>query len=185
MSKRKLWLFAIVMLVFLITTITSTFALFETNASGDSELDIGRWVILLNGDDVKLNETITLDDFTYSATSHTADGKFAPGRDATFEIEIDATDSDVSVQYDISIDDSALFDHPNIDIVVTDLDTNTVINSVAVNGVIYLSDASRVKHLEIALEWNDNPLYDEEDTELIGGELNFDISANFIQYTGA
>ena len=104
------------MFLAIITTlvVAKTYALFETNATSSKNLSIGAWHIEVNGEDISLAETITLDDFTYTGSTHTESGYFAPGSTAVFDIEIDASDCDVSVGYELTIDDSAIDDYPNI-----------------------------------------------------------------------
>ena len=182
--RKKIWFIVIIAVTLTIFSIVNTFALFETNGYSDTEMEIGKWKIYVNDVDISVANTITLDDFVYSASSHTDDGYFAPGRSATFEIEIDASESEVAIEYSLEIDDSAIEDHPNISFSITNLDTNQVINDTEYTGVINLNDSDRTINLSIALNWANNTLYDEDDTELIGEELEFLIQANFKQYLG-
>lgn len=182
--KRKLIVVALILLSITILEITGTYALFETNASGQGNLEVGKWVIEVNGEDISVSQNITLDDFTYSQSSHTEDGYFAPGRMATFDLVIDTSKSDVSVAYELDIDDSVLEDHPNISISILDTKTNQTINDNTYSGVILLGDPSRILTLRISLNWDNQLTYDEADTSLIGKELAFAITAHFEQYIG-
>ena len=182
--KKILWLLSITFAIIALLVLVDTYGLFETNASSNSELSIGKWVIKLNDRDISLIQTINLNDFVYSSTTHTEEGYFAPGMSAEFDIVIDTTLTDVSVMYDLSIDDSAIDDYPNINFSITDMDTNTVIDSTNYSGIIYVNDINRVKTLKISLIWDDVLEYDESDSSLIGEMLEFLINANFKQYTG-
>jgi hypothetical protein len=182
--KKRIWLIVLISFLITVLSISSTFALFETNAGAESELDIGKWKILVNDNDISLAETITLNDFTYSTSSHTQDGYFAPVRSASFDVEIDTSQSDVSVIYELNIDDSALEDHPNISFNIVNLNTNQSINSTTYGGIIYLNDQDRTVTLRISLVWADVLANDPDDTALIGEELEFVINANFKQYLG-
>ena len=182
--KKKILLISLIMLITTLLVIGRTYALFETNASGSGEFDVGKWTILVNDYDLSLYDTINLNNFTLSASQHTSDGYFAPGRTATFEVEIDASEADVSVSYELEIDDSVLDDHPNITISITNLNTNQTINSNTVSGIIGVSDQTRVVTLSIVLTWTNNVTYDEADTALIGEDLEFEIAAHFEQYLG-
>lgn len=177
----KILLVAVFVLLVTMFLIVETYALFESNVSGEKELDVGKWTILLNGNDVVETKTITISDFVYNSGTHTENGYFAPGTSLYFDIEIDATESDVSVQYQLDIDDSILLEHPNIYFNVTDLDNNVTVNASSYSGLIRLSDSNKVDNIRINLVWDDNPEYDESDTELIGSEFEFPITANFIQ----
>ena len=183
--KKTIWLISIIALLLTMLILADTYGLFETNASADSELTIGKWKIKVNDVDISLVQSITLNDFTYSASQHTADGYFAPGRSAQFEIEIDASECEVSVEYDFVIDDSQIEDYPNIYFTIEDVDTGNTIVSSSYSGTILLSDVSRVKTLRVNLNWVNNPLYDESDTSTIGKTLSFIIDADFKQYLGS
>lgn len=182
--KKILWILSISSLIMVMLVLSDTYGLFETNGSAEKDLSIGRWVILVNDNDISLMRSITLSDFIYSSSSHTEDNYFAPGRSAQFDIVIDTSSADVSVVYDLSIDDSAIDDYPNIYFSITDLGTNQVITNTEYSGVVLLSDANRVKTLRISLNWVDDINYDESDTSLIGESLSFVINANFKQYLG-
>lgn len=180
-ANYKIAIVGLFVLLLTIFVTVETYALFETNANGDTEFDIGNWVILLNNEDVKLTNTISIDNFTYVNGSHTQSGYFAPGSQAYFDLVIDASASDVSMAYQLDIDDTALADHPNIYFSVTNLDNNLTTNTNSYNGLIRLSDTNKVHNIRINLVWNNQQQYDEDDTNLIDGELEFPITANFIQ----
>ena len=182
--KKWFILISILFLCITVWLITDTYSLFETNATGDSTLSIGRWSIVLNETDISYAETITLNNFVYSTNAHTEDGYFAPGRNGEFEIDIDTSLSDVSIEYEFDIDDSIIDDHPNIHFQIVDLDTNQTVNSNTISGTILLNDTNRVKRIKIILVWDNISTYDEADTSLIDTDMPFTISANFKQYLG-
>ena len=177
----KLLFVAIFVLAITTLIIVETYALFESNATGNSEFNVGRWIIYLNNNDVKETRTISLNDFVYTSSSHTQSGYFAPGSQAYFDLIIDASNSDVSVAYELEIDDTVITDYPNIYFTVTDLSTNQPVVGSTYNGLIRLSDANKVDSLRINLVWDNQSQYDDTDTSLIGEELEFLITANFVQ----
>lgn len=182
--KKVIWLACIVSVLITLLVLTDSYALFETNATASSELTIGKWVIKVNNNDISLSETLTLNNFVYSTNSHTADGYFAPGRSAEFQIVIDTSLSEVSVEYELEIDDSPLDDYPNIYFSVEDVDAGTTTTTNSYNGVMLLSANNRTKTLKIHLNWDNVAQYDETDTSLIGEDLEFVINADFKQYLG-
>ena len=121
--KKKLYLIGLIFLIITFIVIKSTYALFETNANADASFQVGKWVIKLNNRDISLDKLVTLDDFVFHNSEYTEDGYFAPGSTGEFELDIDVSESDVSVEYEISIDDSSLDDYPNIHFKIIDLDT--------------------------------------------------------------
>ena len=182
--KKRLLLLTLIAFIITLSYIGKTFALFETDADADSDLDIGQWKILVNNTDISVAQTITLNNFTYSVNSHTDDGYFAPGRSASFDVVIDTSQSEVSVAYELDIDDSILDDHPNITLSILNVNTNQSLTGSTYSGVSLLSDANRVVTLRLSLNWANNSTYDENDTALIGEELPFNITAHFEQYLG-
>ena len=182
--KRKIFFISLIILIITLLVISNTYALFETNASGTGDFEVGKWTILVNENDLSVANTVSITDFTLSQSAHTADNYFAPGRTATFEVEIDATETDVSLSYDLTMDNTAIVDHPNITISILNVNTNQIINSNTISGIIGVNDQNRVLTLNIVLTWDDVPLYNEADTALIGENLNFAIAAHFEQYLG-
>lgn len=182
--KKILWIVSILCLLITILVFTDTYGLFETNASATSNLSIGKWKIKINGNDVSLSEVITLSDFVFSSNQHVDDGYFAPGRNAQFEVEMDMSESDVSVEYALEIDDTQIQEYPNIYFSIMDTDTNEVIYSNTCNGIVLLNSSNRVKKLKIFINWDNQTEYDESDTSTIGKNLEFIINANFKQYIG-
>lgn len=184
--KNSYKIFILGLFVLLATTliVVDTYALFETNGSSDKELDIADWTILLNDVNVAESRTITLNDFTYVNGNHTQANYFAPGSSAYFDLVIDATNAEVSVEYTLTVDDTEIADYPNIYFTIIDTDTNNQITDSEYTGTILLNSQSRTKTLRINLVWDNNLLYDESDTSLIGETLAFTIDANFKQYLG-
>ena len=158
--KKRLLLFALLALAITLSVIGDTFALFETNGVADTEFEVGKWKIKINNEDISLAQTITLNDFVYSETTHTDDGYFAPGRSASFDIVIDTSESDVSVAYNLDIDDTILEDHPNIAFSILNVNTNEQLTTNTYSGVSYLSDTNRVVTLRLSLNWTDDEDYD-------------------------
>ncbi len=178
--KRRIFLISILALILLGFIIVDTYGLFETNSEATKNLSVGKWVILLNDNDVTLDEDITLDDFTYETVSHVEPGYFAPGVEAYLDLVIDATGTDVALEYEIEFDDSEFVDHPNIELTITDNANNTVLNSNTITGTIGLT-GSRTLSLRLTLDWVDDPLYDDIDSELIDAEAAIHMSMSFSQ----
>lgn len=184
-SLKQGFILIFIFLILLFTLVTiDTYALFETNASGEKNMSIGKWKIFLNHNDVSTTKTITLSDFTYNNGTHTEDGYFAPGSSASFDIIIDASRTDVSVEYTLDIDDSQITEYPNMYFSIVNTKTNEEIESNTYTGVIGLNETDRTVTIRISIVWEDNLEYDESDTSLIGTELAFVIDANFKQYVG-
>lgn len=182
--KKILIAIAFIILLFGSLVFMNTYALFQTDGLANSNLSVGRWIIKINDIDTMVSQNISLNDFVYDNSVHTQNEYFAPGSDAYFDVEIDASMTDVSVLYTIDVDDSDLEDHPNISFSIEDLNTHQTVSTLPMEGVIALSSNSRTINLRVHLTWTNNSLYDEEDTSLIGSNFSFVLTANFKQYLG-
>lgn len=180
--KKVLWVFALLCLLATVIVVQDAFGLFETNTTTTKDLEVGRWKIYLNGEDISLAETITLDDFVYTNPAHTESGYFAPGSSAEFEIEIDASETDVAIDYDILVDASSLEPYPNINFSIIDMDTNQTSVNNHFTGFMNLTNSNHIKRLKLSIDWENDSDYDENDTLLVGQELSFMIDVHFSQH---
>ena len=182
--KKILIVVSFAVLLLLSLVFMNTYALFQTDGVASKNLSIGRWIIKINDIDTMVSQNISLNDFVYDNSIHTQNEYFAPGSDAYFDVEIDASLTDVSVLYTIDVDDSDLEDHPNIGFSIENLDTEETVSVLPMEGVIALSSNNRTINLRVHLTWSNNTLYDDADTSLIDGNLSFVLTANFKQYLG-
>ena len=181
--KQRLIICGAFSLILLLLTIIDTYGLFETNAQSTTEFEIGKWEILLNGEDVTLDRDLTIDDFVYTTDSHTEDGYLSPGGEATMDLEINYEEVSTALTYEISIDKSALDDFPNMSLKVYDLDTNTEITDETITGSCMLSDTNKTKELRIKLIWENDEDYDENDINVLDRNISFFIHMHFSQMT--
>ena len=182
--RRNIIIVGLFAFLMTILTVVETYALFETNGEASTDMSIGKWKILLNDADVVTARTISIDDFVYENGEHTDSNYFAPGSSAYFDLVIDATDCDVSVSYNLNINDSVIDEYPNIYFSVTDMSTNETVIENNYSGVISIDEENKVRTLRITLTWDNDSLYDESDTSLIGKRLTFEINSRFEQYIG-
>lgn len=189
--KIILYVVLFVAAMVLVYCITSTYAVYETVTNGTANLDIGSWVIKLNSVDISSGETISFsaNNFTYTDSSHIADGVIAPGRSGYFELIIDPDGTDVSVRYDITLD----LEEDYGDNITYYVDTN---NGTAIrtgestySGVLDLEDIEDgdVATLRIVVEWVNNIAYDEHDTELgliPNNNITIPAEITVVQYLG-
>lgn len=113
--KRIGILLSCIALLFFILVVADTYAKYLTEAAGTTNIAIARWRILVNGQDIRNNQTIsqTITPVLYT-DPNIAQNVIAPRSRGYFDITINCADADVSFQYDISIS-------PNEDSSVTDL----------------------------------------------------------------
>lgn len=187
-TKKKIIFFvALISLFYCVTFMQDTYAKYLSSATENAELTIARWSILINNQDV-VNESNFTDTISpvFNGTTNIRSDVIAPTAEGYFELVIDGTNTDVSFQYTVSID--------NTDCVVDDLiitsytvdGVTTNYSGSAVSGNILLNDASRSKTVRFNVQWNDNALTEtmnnEADTAASAeGETGFTVNVNLIQ----
>ena len=182
--KKTLILSSVLVICAAALLITNTYGLFETKAKATTQLTIGKWKIILNATDVTLKQSVSFNDFIFTGSTHTEEGYFAPGSTGTFEVEMDLSNCDTSVEYSLSFDTTQFINHPNIEYKIIDEDTNEEPVDGVLHGVVKLSDSSKIKKLKVQLIWHDIEENNENDNELIGKSLDLIINSDFKQYTG-
>lgn len=94
-------------LIFILLTfsILDSFGLFEINSKSNVVVDLAKWQIKLNSSDITgIPNTFLIPDVHWNTINGVKPGKAAPGGTAYFEIIIDKTKTEVSVEYEISMD---------------------------------------------------------------------------------
>ena len=189
-----LWLIVIVLLLITYSVFSKTLALFEDNASGEVNPDIGRWIIYINGNSISdggTNQDIVIDSFTYTPSQKVENNYIAPGGSAYFDLFVDATDCDVAVRYDITFNFDSMDYSDNISISVEEVGNNNTIltDENTYSGVISLASIENdsIVNIRVHVTWNDISTYDEDDTELgtqYGSKLTVPITVHAEQYLG-
>src|SRR5574344_54947 len=102
--KSKLWILVLISAIVLIVTIGGTYALFENNGTGATDIRVGKWVIKLNTIDISpgITQTFNINDITYTENTNLANGYIAPGRSGYVDILGDPAGTEVAVRYDIT-----------------------------------------------------------------------------------
>ncbi len=191
--KKLIWLAVFAMIVTSFIVFADTLALFENNGTGEANFDIGKWIIKIS--DVTITgeqvQDIVIDSFTYANNANVAPGRIAPGSSAYFDLIVDATDCDVAVKYDITFNFDEMEYASNINFSVSQTGGNSVVRT-GVNtysGVIDLNTirAGDVVTLRINATWENDPLYDTNDTELgtvRDSKLALPVTVHAVQYLG-
>ena len=192
--KIVLWVLVFVFLCFTFMMFADTLALFESNASGEADMDIGKWVIKVS--DVSItdgeSQSIVVDSFVYEENEHVESGYIAPGTSAYFDLIFDATECDVAVKYDIAFNFESIDYSDNISISVSGAENNSNVIRTAENtysGVIDLEsiENNELVTLQVEITWDNLEAYDESDTALgieHGNKLRVPITVNAVQYLG-
>ena len=187
--NRKVILLAAFLCVFLcILTLQDTYAKYTSAVNETTDISIARWRILVNDFDIRSNSTTeNLITPVFSGNSNIASGVIAPTAEGYFDVVIDATGTDLSFAYTISVSNSD--DSPVSDIRVTNCTLNgTTIPFVddVITGNISLTD-QRVNTIRVYIEWFDGTgenMDNAEDTSttmLDDSVAKINVNANFTQ----
>ncbi len=185
--KRKMLFFvALISLFYCVSIMQDTYGKYLTSADANTELTIARWQILVNTQDIVNNS-----DFsevvvpTFNGTQNIQSNVIAPTSVGTFDLLINANDTDVSFTYTISIDTS---DCNVTDLTITGYTLGGVYHTYDgsdITGDILLNDVNKTVSITFDVEWTDGTgetMDNEDDTEASkDGTTSFDINVNFVQ----
>jgi len=166
--KRILILFSLIALAFTIYMIAQIYALFYTEAQGTTNHNIAKWVIVVNEVDIVSAqvEEFSLGTFNVEGTSG-AEGKFSPGMTGYYEIVIEPRNTQVSVRYDITVDDTSIKANNIHLIAVEETKVKNTITRTGKNtytGIIPLSaiNGTYINNIKFIFKWEEGENPDEE-----------------------
>lgn len=161
--KKILFCFSCIFLIISLSVIKSTFAKYITSADGDANIDIARWKILVNNQDVVQNKELSnVITPVFDGNDNIASNVIAPTAEGYFDILIDASNTDVSLKYEVTTsdnDESAVSDLIISGYSIDDGERQQVASDVGQvkveNQILYNSEDKDVK-LRVYLKWNDD-----------------------------
>ncbi len=198
MTKKNIKILVLILSLILIAIaifqISQTYSVFYSMLKGTTEIQIGKWDILVNNTQVTngFETNFIMDDLNFSTNNKVLGGRIAPGMYGTGEIGIKPRDVDVSIRYDIFLDRSVI---DNEYIVLADLVVNNKTKSLVktaedtYTGLILLSDLTTNYEdvIELRVDWENNEDNNERDTA-VGIRTNtaimVPINIKFSQYLG-
>lgn len=191
---KILFLLIMCIVILLIYKIIDIYALFYSEMEGNVQFQNGRWNIIVNGEKITtgIQEEFVMDLIDTTQSDYIKPGKLAPGLSGNFEIEINPQDTNVSVRYDITLNQEEL-GGSNLTIKsIEEVEIGYELIQTAENtytGVIPLADITNgVNHkIKLEIEWQDDGLNNESDTQIGKNEthkLQIPITVHAIQYLG-
>lgn len=173
-QKKFLIIIIILILVILIYNIVHIYAIFTSQAEGNGQLKNGVWNIYVNGTNITqgIETTFVIDKINLEGNTKVKDGKIAPGLTGNFLIQINPTDTNVSVKYELSLDNKALEDKSFLKIEsVEEIKNGDELIRTGENtytGVIPLEkiESGMNPEIKIVIKWDDDGTHDLEDTEM-------------------
>jgi len=104
--KRKKYLILLVLLVLIGALFT--YAMYRSETRASASFEVAKWNVNVKVNGVSANNNIInvslMDREWKNDISYVAEGKIAPGSYTTFDIEIDATGTEVPVEYQVLFD---------------------------------------------------------------------------------
>lgn len=194
-KKKIIMLFiCLIILIILIYEIIHIYAVFYTEATGTLDMKNAKWNVEVNGVNIvddKIKEFL-ITEIEVDENSHVKKGNIAPGTNGFFMIKIDPKDTQVSVKYDITFDESKLKDSSIKIKSVTETQSGKSLvktNENTYTNLFTLDDIQNglVNYIKIQIEWLSEGENQEIDTSLASkadAKLEIPIIVQVTQYLG-
>ena len=167
-NKKKILVIVAVLSAIIVSFMGGqSFSKYVSRVKGQAQMEVARWSFLVNGEEESIQNMqlgSTCDDETL------LDNKIAPGTQGKFNIEIDATGSEVGIQYHVAFEEKS--QKPRNLIFIYDKATYANLQDleVALEGVIDANDETKKISIPIQWKWeyetgNDEGLRETEDRE--------------------
>ena len=108
MKKQKTFRIILLILILILAflTIRNTYSKYVTQTENTSNLDISKWRILLNNEDIRNKSDFTEDILlTYDTSEHITEGLVVPTSKGKFSLELNSTGTDLPFEYVIQVTD--------------------------------------------------------------------------------
>jgi hypothetical protein len=170
--------------------VVGTYALFESQRTNTSNLEIAKWEIKVNDSLLSgSTSTFVIDNFVWSTSQYVMEGKAAPGLNGYFDIVIDPNDTDTSIRYDVTFDFSNLDSDQFTITEISEIDDKSVVQTgeFTYSGIIPLADIEdgETNTLRVYIEWINDENNNDKDSELgkvLNNQLMIPVSVNITQY---
>ena len=151
MKKKVIIIIAILAAIILSFIGGQTYSKYVTEVRGDGTAQIATWDFKVNGQKEEV-QTISLGS-TYDSST-LVNGKIAPGTERNFQIKVDATGSDVGIDYKIKFSDET--NKPaNLKFYYQEVEYNSVLElGENLSGTINADDENKSKTFDIKWKWN-------------------------------
>ena len=151
MKKKAVIIIAILVAIVLSFIGGQTYSKYVTEVRGDGTAQIATWDFKVNGQKEEV-QTIPLSS-TYDSST-LVNGKIAPGTEGNFQIKVDATGSDVGIDYKIKFTDETT-KPANLKFYYQEVEYNSILElGEALSGTINADDENKSKTFDIKWKWN-------------------------------
>lgn len=186
--KRKIAIFvALLSLFYSVTLIQTTYAKYVSSAEANSNINIARWSITVNNQDVIQNSNFTNSlSPVFANNQYIKENVIAPTSEGYFDIIIDGTNADVSFKYAITLNPSNNNTIKDLKIVKYTINNIDYTYSDNITDIINYNDENKTKSIRVFFMWDDDEntqeMNNNEDTiATVNGNANYRVNINLIQ----
>lgn len=182
-KSKKIVLLCIAIIAIILSFVGGqAFAKYMSKVTGKGTAEIASWSFKVNEKEEKM-QTISLKSTINNETL--INNKIAPGTEGNFQIKLDATDSDVGINYNIKFENETQ-KPTNLKFIYNGKTYNSITElGEELNGIINANDENKIKTLSINWSWkyetgntekeiNSNDIIDTQEAKSIEN-YNFDI----------
>ena len=150
-KKKKIVIVLIVLLILLFALLGgSTYAKYKSKVTGNANADVSNWNFLVNNNK-EIMQTISLNSTINNSTL--VGNKIAPGTSGSFQIKLDATNSETGVNYIVNFENETQKPR-NLKFTYNNKTYNTLADlEKDLIGTIGVNDSNKVKELNIGWNW--------------------------------
>lgn len=152
----------VVTITIVIIVIYNSYSKYITSVNGNAAIGIARWKILVNNQDITQNNSLNnVISPVFPGGDNVASGVIAPTAEGYFDMEIDASDTDVSFKYIITTSDNA--DSAVSDLIISGYSIDggerqeiTGEDGFKIENTISYTSTDKTVSLRVYLKWNDD-----------------------------
>ena len=193
-EKKIIILVCMCSILILIYEIVHIYAIFYSKVTGNVEMKNGKWVIEINGTEISkgVQKDFVIDQINIDQNEHVKEGKLAPGLSGNFEIQINPKNTDVSVKYEISLNEENLKNSSLKIKSISETEYNNELIRTEKNTYTAIIPLEKIKQgvtnsIKIEVEWENLEENNGEDTKegkKYQSVLQIPISVRVCQYLG-
>lgn len=160
MKKTIYSLLVIFSLTLCVFFITESYAKYLTSTEGNAKMNVARWKIIVNNEDIKNNSSLTTQITpTFLGNDNIAENVIAPTSEGYFDLIIDATEADVSFKYNIDIDvdeNSSVQDLKISKFVIDEEEIIPTDNTYSIERQVLHRDNTQIINIRVYIYWDDS-----------------------------
>lgn len=189
MKKTIYSLLVIFSLTLCVFFITESYAKYLTSTEGNAKMNVARWKIIVNNEDIKNNSSLTTQITpTFLGNDNIAENVIAPTSEGYFDLIIDATEADVSFKYNIDIEvdeNSSVQDLKISKFVIDEEEIIPTDNTYSIERQVLHRDNTQIINIRVYIYWDDSESASMDNTmdtqATIDNNALLNVSLNFTQ----